>query len=170
MSVRTHRGGWRRRGLQGLALLSILLIVQVFQTRHVARGTAPPLTGTLLSGDVLQWPPQTGQPRLVHFWASWCPVCEWEHGTVERIAGDYPVIGVAYDTASPAELRAYLQTRGIRYPVLVDADGSRARKYGVRAVPTSFVLDGDNRIRFVTVGYTTEWGLRARLWWAGWTD
>jgi hypothetical protein len=34
-------------------------------------------------------------------------------------------------------------------------------------VPASFVVDGAGRIRFATVGYTTEAGLRARLWATG---
>jgi hypothetical protein len=37
----------------------------------------------------------------------------------------------------------------------------------VRGVPASFVLDGDGRIRFASVGYTTGVGLRGRLWAAG---
>jgi hypothetical protein len=30
------------------------------------------------------------------------------------------------------------------------------------------VIDAAGRIRFREVGYTTEPGLRLRLWWAGW--
>jgi hypothetical protein len=34
----------------------------------------------------------------------------------------------------------------------------------VRGVPASFVLDGDGRIRFAGVGYSTGIGLRGKLW------
>jgi len=37
-------------------------------------------------------------------------------------------------------------------------------EYGVSGVPASFVVDSAGIIRFAEVGYTTEWGLRARLW------
>jgi hypothetical protein len=36
----------------------------------------------------------------------------------------------------------------------------------VKGVPLHLVVDGAGRIRFVETGYTTPWGLRARLWWA----
>ncbi|MBL8489984.1 MAG: hypothetical protein JNM82_04320 [Rhodocyclaceae bacterium] len=36
----------------------------------------------------------------------------------------------------------------------------------VRGVPTHFVVDPSGRVRFRVVGYATEFGLRARLWWA----
>jgi hypothetical protein len=36
----------------------------------------------------------------------------------------------------------------------------------VRGVPAHFVVDGQGKVRFAVVGYATEWGLRARLFWA----
>jgi predicted transcriptional regulator len=48
--------------------------------------------------------------------------------------------------------------------VRVDEDGAVAAAWGVRGVPTAFVVDGDGQIRYVTTGVTTRWGLRLRLW------
>jgi hypothetical protein len=36
----------------------------------------------------------------------------------------------------------------------------------VSGVPSHFVVDSAGNVRFRVVGYTTTWGLRARLWWA----
>jgi hypothetical protein len=36
----------------------------------------------------------------------------------------------------------------------------------VRGTPTFFVVDRHRQIRFREVGFTSEWGLRARLWFA----
>jgi alkyl hydroperoxide reductase subunit AhpC len=49
-------------------------------------------------------------------------------------------------------------------PIVLDPDGRLARAWGVRSLPTSFVVDREGEIRTVEVGYTTELGLRARLW------
>jgi hypothetical protein len=38
--------------------------------------------------------------------------------------------------------------------------------WGVRGVPTHFVVDAAGNVRFRVVGYATTWGLKARLWWA----
>ena len=51
--------------------------------------------------------------------------------------------------------------------MIVDSTDALAKRYGIRAFPTSFVLDADEDIRQVEVGYTTEFGLRARMWLAG---
>jgi peroxiredoxin len=53
---------------------------------------------------------------------------------------------------------------GLNFPVLPDPYGELASAWGVAGVPASFVVDGAGRIRFATVGHTTEAGLRARLW------
>jgi alkyl hydroperoxide reductase subunit AhpC len=65
------------------------------------------------------------------------------------------------------ELVAYLQAQGVDYPVINDEHGRLAASYGVKAVPASFILDREGRVRFATRGYTTGWGIRLRLWLAG---
>ena len=60
----------------------------------------------------------------------------------------------------------FMRERGLAYPALVDMRGEIAWSLGVRATPAWFVVDRGGAIRFAGVGYTTGWGLRARLWWA----
>ena len=49
---------------------------------------------------------------------------------------------------------------------IADDDSDISEAWGVRVVPAHFVVDPAGNIRFRVVGYTTTWGLRARLWWA----
>ena len=56
---------------------------------------------------------------------------------------------------------------GVSYRVILDPSGRLAGRFGVKAVPTSMIIDANGEIRFVEVGYTTEIGLRLRLWWVG---
>jgi hypothetical protein len=50
----------------------------------------------------------------------------------------------------------------------VDPRGEMARALGFQSVPAFVVVDGQGQLRGATVGYTTELGMRLRLWWAGW--
>jgi peroxiredoxin len=102
---------------------------------------------------------------LVHFWATWCPICRTEQDTINAIARDTPnVITVAMQSGSRDEVEKYLKQQGLSFPVLNDPDGRIAAAWGVHAVPASFIIDPDGQIRFVEIGYTTETGLRLRLW------
>jgi len=131
-------------------------------------GAAPPLQGALLNGSAYVLPARPTQPVLVHFWATWCPVCRAEQGAIAAIAQDRPdTITVAMQSGSDAEVAKHLVEQGLRFPVLNDSDGRLSSAWGVHAVPASFIISPDGQIRFVEVGYTTALGLRLRLWLAG---
>ncbi|MFZ5524069.1 MAG: protein disulfide oxidoreductase [Pseudomonadota bacterium] len=158
----------RKRAFQLLVLIALVAGIRAWQQRDMVSGAAPPLQGMLLSGNAYALPAAPGQPVLVHFWASWCPICRAEQDSIAAIAQDHPnTITVAMQSGSNAEVARHLAAQGLHLPVLNDADGRLSSAWGVRAVPASFIIGPDGRIRFVEVGYTTAPGLRFRLWLAG---
>ena len=60
-----------------------------------------------------------------------------------------------------------MQDNQLIFPVLLDTSGELATSFGVKGVPASFILDPNGEITFVESGYTTELGLRVRLWLSG---
>jgi thiol-disulfide isomerase/thioredoxin len=156
------------RLLLELALLLVFVVaVEAFLTRDAVSGKAPPFEGVTLSGEPFALATLQGRPAVVHFWATWCPVCNIEQGMIDSLAEDYPVITIAMQSGEAQEVLAYLEEHGVDYPVINDPQGSLARLYGVSGVPASFVLDGNGEVRFVTRGYTSGLGMRVRLWLAG---
>lgn len=162
-----NRRRWLRRLLEVAVAVLVFLLVQAWLTREAPRGPAPPVSGVLLDGSEVSLNDLKGQPALLHFWATWCPICGLQQGAIDAIANDHAVLTVAMDEASAEEIRAYLQEAGVNYPVLHDPTGDIARHYAIRGVPTSFILDRAGNIRFVETGYSTGVGLRLRLWLAG---
>jgi peroxiredoxin len=153
--------------VQLLVLSLLVLALEAFLTRETVGVVAPSIEAVTIEGQRFSLQQFRGQPAVVHFWATWCPVCELEQGMVETAAARVPMITVAMQSGSPAEVRAYLQQQGVDYPVVNDDRGWLAAQYGVKAVPASFILDDEGRVRFATRGYTTGWGVRLRLWLAG---
>ncbi len=146
-------------------LLAVFLAIQAWRAADLPKGPAPPLRGALLAGGDFDLA-RAGKPILVHFWATWCPICKLEESSIAALARDYPVVSVALQSGAPEELRAYLAERGLDFPVIDDDDGRLARAWGVHGVPASLIIDRTGRIRFREVGYTSGLGLRFRLWWA----
>lgn len=138
--------------------------------RGVVRGALPPLSGALVDGTPLtveQWQrEQGGGPFLLYVWASWCPICKAVEPNVDAVAADWPVLSVAMQSGGGAEVGRFLAQRGYRWPTLVDPDARLSRELGVDAVPTLIVVDGGGEVSAVTRGYTSEAGIRLRLWWA----
>lgn len=166
MEKRTRR--WPRWLLEIAVALLIVLLVQAWLTRDAPRGPAPAINEVLLDGTTpVSLASLQGKPVLLYFWATWCPICSLQQGSIDAIADDHSVLTVAMDEASPAEIRAYMTESGVNFPVVHDPVADIARDYAIRGVPTSFILDPAGDIRFVETGYTTGIGLRLRLWWAG---
>ncbi|MBI5545571.1 MAG: redoxin domain-containing protein [Deltaproteobacteria bacterium] len=158
----SRRRKWLRRVVEPLLIIGLLLGVRAWQQRNAVSGPAPRLQGTAVTGEPLSLEALRGGPVLVHFWATWCSVCDTVKGSIDAIAHDYAVISVAEDSGQAAELHAWMERQGISFPTIADS-GGLSRAFGVQAFPTDFVIGPDGRIRFVEVGYSSELGLRARL-------
>lgn len=146
----------------------ILLAMEWFLTRDAARGQAPPLQGMRVDGRPFDLRELQGRPALVYFWATWCPVCGAVKGAMDGLLASGPGVTVAMRSGEIPAMKAYLARERIAWPVINDPEGAIARQWGVTGVPAVFVLDAQGRVAFVTRGYTTQAGLRARLWLAGW--
>ena len=161
---------WQRRLIDAGLIVAVIFGAQYWQTRGLPEGVAPPLVGVLTDGRPARVPEAThsagATATLVAFWATWCPVCKAEEGNIVSVAQDHRVISVAMQSGDAATVTKHLKERGIELPALVDADGRHAINWGVRGVPTHFVVDSAGNIRFRVVGYATTWGLKARMWWA----
>jgi peroxiredoxin len=156
---------WVRWVLEGTVLVGLILALQHCRTRDMVSGLAPEINGRLLDGTPVSLAEFKGQPLLLQFWSTWCPVCSLEQGSIDSIDQDYAVLSIAMDDSSADEIQRWMAKEGVFYRVIHDPAGNISNRYGVRAVPTSMIIDAAGEIRFVEVGYTTELGLRLRLWW-----
>ena len=176
--TRVHwRTQWKSH-LRTIALVGVILIcVQSWQTRDVPIGTAPDVDLLLLlpDGSSTKFSPQEwraqhpGQPVALHFWADWCPICRTEENSITRLASDWPVLTVAMQSGSADNVRKVLQKRELTWNAGVDESGHATRAFGFKAVPAFVVVDAQGQVRAPTTGYTTEIGMRLRLWWASLT-
>lgn len=150
-------------------LIAFVLVVafQWWQTRDLAAGPAPELTGALIDGQKVTLSEYEGEPVLVHFWATWCGVCRLEEQNINNLAKDYKVLTVATNSGEADEIKAYLSENELHFPVVLDESGQLGAEWGIKGVPNSFVVDASGNIRSIAVGYTTEIGLRIRMWLAG---
>jgi thiol-disulfide isomerase/thioredoxin len=150
--------------LEVLLLLLVYLGVRTYMQWQLVSGPVPPLQSATLDGGRFDVATTRKGPLLIHFWASWCPICHLEQNSIQSISRDYPVITVAMNSGEALEVEHFLQQQGLDFSVINDPDGEIARRFGVTGVPVSFIVNARNEIRFAERGYTTEWGLRLRLW------
>lgn len=163
MNTQTKKN-WRSWLLYLLFFLVIMQAVNWWKTRDAVSGNLSNFTGELMDGTAFTISEFTGKPVLFHFWATWCPICELENGTIQSISQDYQVISIASWSEGEAEVKAYMRDKQLTFPVMLDNSGELAKSFGLKGVPTSFILDPNGEITFIETGYSSEPGLRLRLW------
>lgn len=160
------RPRWRRWLLEAVIVIAIVFAIRGWQQRSVAFGAAPAIDGVDLEGETVHALGERARPVLVHFLASWCGVCEAEEPNLVALARDHDVIAIATQSGDADRVRTWIaaETELGDVRVVVDPRGAIAQRWGVSAFPTSFYVDGGGEIRHVEVGYTTELGMRLRMW------
>ncbi|BBP44147.1 redoxin family protein [Thiosulfativibrio zosterae] len=161
---------WVQNGLWIIGALAIYLIMRPIMQGDVVRGQVPALQLTSLTGQAFDLS-QIKQPTLIHIWAEWCPICEITRDSVESIAKSHPVISIATQSGSDAEVLAYAQQHQMNpQHIINDPNGKLMQAFGTKGVPADFIVDSQGKIQFVEVGFTSGIGLRLRLWWLGLQD
>ncbi|TRZ99059.1 MAG: hypothetical protein D4R80_03935 [Deltaproteobacteria bacterium] len=120
--------------------------------------TAPAFSLKDTNGNIFSSAQLTGKPAAINFFATWCPPCREEiPGFVEvynrHKENGFELIGISLDTDTRENLPGFLMNNKIGYRILF-GDLATARAYGgVSALPTTFFVGRDGKIKNVHIGY-----------------
>lgn len=123
------------------------------KTRDQRDAVAPAFVLPGLSGTPVHLSDHRGRVVLLNFWATWCPPCRAEMPSMEKLYQAYRdrglvILAISGDRTSRSTVEAFVQELGVTFPILLDPAGEVFAQYGVRGLPTSYLLD--RRGRFVS--------------------
>lgn len=112
---------------------------------------AAPFTATTMDGETVRFPDDfAGQVVLLEFWATWCVPClgqvPYLKETHARFAGQgFEIVGISLDAprTSAERVEQFLDQRELGWPQVYQGSGAIANTYGVQAIPTAYLVDGD---------------------------
>jgi thiol-disulfide isomerase/thioredoxin len=118
-------------------------------------GATPALTLRDPSGREHRLADYRGKVVLVNWWATWCEPCRAEMPSFDRLQkrmdGRLVVLAVNYGEGE-ARINDFLAKYPAALTVLMDRDGSVAKAWKARVLPTTFVVDPAGKVRYVAVG------------------
>lgn len=131
--------------------------------------TAPQATFVSLKGEQITTQSLRGKVVLVNFWATDCAVCLKEMPDMVRIYNQYrsrglEFVAVAMQHDPPNYVINYAEKNALPFTVALDPVGALAQAFGgVKATPTTFVIDRRGNIVRKIVGAPDFAGLRELL-------
>jgi peroxiredoxin len=97
-----------------------------------------------------------GKVVLINFWATWCPPCLAEMPAMERLwqqhrDSGFMMVAVSVD-ADPTKVAPFVAEHKLTFPIALDPRMQVAEQYGVRALPSSFLVDRAGALAGLAIG------------------
>ena len=121
---------------------------------------APPFSLPNAKGDVVSLERMRGKVVYVDFWASWCGPCRRSFPWMNEMHQKYGarglvVVGINVDKKR-ADAEKFLAQIPASFPIVFDEAGTTPTAYGVKGMPSSYLIDARGNVTFVERGFLDE--------------
>ena len=101
-----------------------------------------------------------GKVVFLNFWATWCGPCRYEMPSMEKLYKEFKndgleILAINLGESAP-DVGEFMEEYKLSFPALLDTDRSISLKYGVRSIPTTYLIGRDGNILGMVVG-AREW-------------
>lgn len=145
-----------------------LLAAALFALPSFAAGNGELTRGAVftdMSGKRIPLDSFKGKTVVLNFWATWCPPCRGEMPEFDELNKEFQKSGEAVLLAvnltdgrreTPERVAEFIKETGYTMTVLLDERQEAASLFGVRYIPTTFVIDKEGNLIGKIQGATTK--------------
>jgi thiol-disulfide isomerase/thioredoxin len=150
-----------------LGFVPIQAWAQFDKTAWPANVATPKIEAIDLQGKAWTTAELSGKVVVLNFWATWCAPCKDELPTLQSLhdISDAQTVVLTINVREPAARAArYMQSTGMTFPVISDAKGELAKRWGVTVYPTTILIAPNGQARWRVVGDVDWSGSQANAW------
>ncbi len=145
-----------------VSIFVFLLLITPLSWGEWINDKAPDFTLTDLHGRQVSLGSLKGKVVFINFWANWCPPCKKEFPELNKLAKRYNdsdmVILALNEDKKRDNVDEFLgklpEPLSNKMIVLLDPQSTVVSSYGARAMPTSFIIDKEETIRYTHFGFS----------------
>ena len=140
---------------------------QFDKTAWPTNTVTPKIEAIDLQGKVWNATELSGKVVVLNFWATWCAPCKDELPTLQTLhdISDDQTVVLTINVREPAARAArYIQSTGMTFPVISDAKGELAKRWGVTVYPTTILIAPNGQARWRVMGDVDWSGPQANTW------
>ena len=149
-------------------LLAMFLATPLAQAADAGQ-PAPAFALPTAKGEVVALEKLRGKIVYVDFWASWCGPCRRSFPWMNEMQGKYGPLGFVVVAINVDKKRSdaerFLVQNPAEFTVVYDEAGNTPAAYGVKGMPSSYLIDARGNVSLVERGFLDEnkAGLESRI-------
>lgn len=149
----------KRTFLSAFFVLILPMVISA-QAELKVGDTAPDFTLTSVNRKTVKLSDLTKEkPVVLNFWATWCPPCVAEMPDLQKFAANNTdkVTVVAVNAGeNVTTVEGFLKRNNYTFTILYDLTGKVSTDYKIYAIPQTFLIGKDNKIKAHHIGGMRE--------------
>ncbi|MCF6248366.1 MAG: TlpA family protein disulfide reductase [Desulfobacula sp.] len=126
-------------------------------------GTPPPASHGLfdMDGNPVTLSDFEGKIVFLNFWTTWCPSCVYEMPDIEKLhkkidKDEFVILAIDLKESSK-KVKKFIKKHKLTFNILMDEKGVMGRAFGIRNIPTTFILNRQGGLMGKAMG-PRDWG------------